>query len=102
MIKIKRNPKNQALIDKLVIDKEVDPITNEIFYQATINGNFVADVILSVGKNYIIDIYIEKGYRRSGIGTFLHDYIEKDLNIKLQPDRLQTSDGKAFWKNRLK
>ena len=39
---------------------------------------------------------------RQGIATYLYDYIEKDLDIKLRPSNNLSSDGEEFWKNRLK
>lgn len=107
MIRIKKfNPRNQKLIDQLVIEKEFEPLTNEIFYRATIDGKFVADVIITKGKDYISDIYIDEKYRKNGIGTFLYDYVEKDLNIVLEPSggrelKGHSFDGKRFWIDRL-
>lgn len=109
MIRIikKKNPTDQKIINKLKISKEKDNETGEIFYQATIDNEFVADVIINEKVDYIVDIYIDKKYHRKGIGTFLYDYVEKDLNIKLQPSggpelKGHSNLGKAFWQNRLK
>lgn len=47
-------------------------------------------------------IQIIKSYRRKGLASFLYDYIEKDLKIKLKSSSDPSKEGKAFWENRAK
>lgn len=49
---------------------------------------------------YIADVNEE--FQRKGLSTLMYDYIEKDLNIILEPDSSQLEPGKLFWKNRRK
>ena len=45
---------------------------------------------------------ILKAYQQKGLTTYLYDYIEQDLGIKLEPSDIISDNAKAFWKNRLK
>jgi len=46
--------------------------------------------------------WVSSDFQRKGLGTFVYNYIEKDLKIKLKPSKSVSPKGKAFWKNRLK
>ncbi len=98
---IKRNPTNEKFLSKILIDKV--KFNNNIEYDAYFGSKFIAYVIIKQNSNSIYKIEIlDTQYRRKGLATFLYNYIEKDLNIKLIPSEKQLPDGKAFWKNRLK
>jgi len=57
------------------------------------------DDVENIGNAHV---QIIKAYRRKGLVSFLYDYIEKDLKIRLKPSSKPSKDAKAFWKNRLK
>ncbi len=64
------------------------------------NGKIIGKAQIKKNKNYISWIEIDKNFQRKGLSTYLYDYIEKDLEIKLRPSINQLDDGKAFWKSR--
>lgn len=58
---------------------------------------------INVNNNKIYRARVADYAKNNGIATFMYDYIEKDLGVKIIPDfENQTLDGKAFWKARLK
>lgn len=57
------------------------------------------DDINNIGNAHV---QIIQSYQRKGLASFLYDYIEKDLKIKLKISSDPSKDAKAFWKNRLK
>ena len=44
------------------------------------------------------DTYVDKEYQRQGIASEVYKFI-KNLNLDLQPSKLQTPQGKAMWKS---
>ncbi len=119
MIKITRkNPKNENLLKTLKIKKiipidfkRIDYTPYDYFYTdlgdivylvEDLNKNSLGFAIYSKRNETISSISILKDYQRQGIASFLYDYIEKDLHIRLRPSSILLSDGEAFWENRMK
>lgn len=95
----KINPRDEELLKKIKIKKHIKE--NLIVYSIYVNNTYVghADIIPKTDNIYYIEIY-EDEYRRKGIATYVYDYIEQDLNIKIKPSKKQLSLGKLFWKSR--
>lgn len=96
----RKNPTDEKLLKEIEIRKvnrEYD-IRYHIYYKNILIGY----VIIDNDNNQVEMIKIEEEFRRRGLATYLYNYIEKDLKIKLEPNDDQLPDGKAFWKNRLK
>lgn len=104
MIRIKsvkrKNPTDHELLNKIRIEKEIN--NQHIIYYIIYNNEIIGDAYYSKSKKWISSVDIENKFQRKGLATFLYNYIEADLGIKLQPSNALLSDGKAFWKNRLK
>lgn len=117
--KVKKNPKNEYLISDLIIRKKKEApfgdtefIIYSVYYKFDNRNKLIGKAYIRPGDNFVSIVEINKDYRRQGVNTFLYDYIEKDLGIKLQPVKVgihiddfvlvQEPDGKAFWENRLK
>jgi GNAT superfamily N-acetyltransferase len=65
------------------------------------NAHEIAHARLSYNGKYVIDLYVQKEYRRKGIASALYKYIENVLGYKLEPSPIhQTDDGEMFWKSR--
>lgn len=105
----KQNPTDKSLLSKIQIQKELIKIPKDKFrprntyyteYQILLNGKIIGKAQIKKNKNYVSWIEINKNFQRKGLSTYLYDYIEKDLGIKLRPSINQLDDGKAFWKSR--
>ena len=105
----KSNPADQNLLKKIQIQKELIKIPKDKFrprntyyteYQILLNGKIIGKAQIKKNKNYISWIEIYKNFQRKGLSTYLYDYIEKDLEIKLRPSINQLDEGKEFWKSR--
>lgn len=81
-------------IDKKLIDKWI------LYYLYNANNRVIGMASIKINTNNA-HIEINKNYQRKGLATFLYNFIEKDLKIKLKPSNTQTKDGKKFWKNRM-
>jgi len=106
MIRIKsvkrKNPTDHELLNKIRIEKEIHQKWKFINYNVYFKDNKIASMSFDFDTNTVFDARVDSEFRRKGIATYVYDYIEKDLGIKLQPDKTQLDDGIAFWKNRLK
>lgn len=111
MIRIKRkiNPTDHELLKyiKIVKTKGSSVDKDYIFYNVFLNEKDIGGARVHKNTDYVEEVYIDRKYRLKGIGTFLYDYIEKDLNIKLKPSgaselKSLSKEGKIFWRNRLK
>ncbi len=111
MIRIKKkksNPQNKKVIDGIIIKKRrirsEPPVFHELFsYDIYYQNEKIGYVWVNKTNNWVNKVeIIYPEYRRQGINSYVYDYIEKDLNIKLKPSGNLSSDGAAFWKNRLK
>lgn len=94
-----KNPTDKDFLRQIRIEK----FDNSVFirYEVIYNGEEIAIFILHKGKNYIEDSEIfSDEFKRRGLATYIYDYIEKDLKIRLKPSKAQTLDGKLFWQHR--
>ena len=94
-----KNPTDQDFLRKIRIEK----FDNDVFirYDVIYNNKPIGVFVLRPNTNFIEDADIfDEQYQRRGLGTFVYDYIEKDLGIKLKPSKSQTSDGYSFWQYR--
>ena len=104
----KKNPRNDYLLSDLEIRKSIsyeimnDPhILYSIYYRYDGKNNLIGKFYIKLGSNSA-HMEVHKDFRRQGIASYVYDYIERDLNIKLKPNSNQLEDGKEFWKARLK
>ncbi len=101
------NPKNKKLLNELKIERKLKhrqpPVLNEVYaYNIYHNNKQIGYVWVNKTNSLINKVEIlDSDYMRQGIATYLYDYIEKDLDIKLRPSNNLSSDGAEFWKNRL-
>ena len=51
-------------------------------------------------RAHVVDVFVNKPYRRRGIATGLYDAIEGHLGITLEPSAVRTADGLRFWQDR--
>lgn len=72
-----------------------------ITYHVSRDGVPVARAVLNKSKGCIQDVVVYSvDDRRRGISTALYDLIEAEHSIKLVPNRMRLTDGKAFWHSR--
>ena len=106
MIRIKsikrRNPTDNELLNKIRIEKSIDSRWGVIDYKVFLNNIQIAWMQFDPVDNTVFDSEVNSEFRRKGIATYVYDFIEKDLGIKVKPNKTQLDDGVAFWKNRLK
>ena len=94
-----KNPTDKDFLRQIRIEK----FDNGVFVRYFI---WLKEICISVfiiyhNNNYITEVEIfEDKYKHKGLATFMYDYIEKDLKIKLVPSKYQTKDGKLFWQHR--
>ena len=118
--KVNKNPKNEYLLKDLSIRKGIEVpfdktefLTYSVFYPLDGKNILIGKAYIRSGDKFVSDITINKDFQRQGVASFLYDYIEKDLNVKLKPVQqgikvdtfvklTQKPDGAAFWENRLK
>lgn len=104
----RKNPIDLNFLKQVFVDKETFKITDgkdkiiSYQYNVYLNDKRIGYAEIVKGQNTVDDISIKKPYQRKGLSTFLYNYIEKDLNIKLKPSEYLDPDGKKFWENRLK
>lgn len=94
-----KNPTDKDFLRQIRIEK----FENSVFirYDVYFDIERIATFMIFCGTNYIDDVEIfHNKYKHKGLATFMYDYIEKDLEIKLQPSKAQTKEGKAFWQHR--
>lgn len=104
MIKIKyKNPTDQEFLKKIKIRKSSFylPVTSSIIikYHVDYNNKEIGYFKLTEGYNFIDNMHIRKEFRRKGLATFMHNYIENDLGIKIIPSEDLTDDGEEFYKD---
>lgn len=106
MIRIKKkkvNPIDHELLNNITIKKEqlgLHPIDRNIRYKFYLKNEEIAAADVEIYNNIVGDIFMSPKFQRKGLGTFIYDYIESDLGIKLKPSEYLSSKGEAFWKNR--
>lgn len=108
--RLKKNPTNQELLNRLRI-KEIDSYRSLTYlvyldYIPTIRESRIikpiGELIYSKLNSTVIYNWVDEKYQHNGIATYLHDLIEKQFDIKLNPSNNLLPEGKLFWKNRLK
>lgn len=63
----------------------------------------IAGVTMSAIKpKQAMSLFVRPEHRRKGIASAIYSYIEKDLNITMEPNWALTDDGEAFWAARKK
>jgi GNAT superfamily N-acetyltransferase len=103
----RKNPTDLNFLKKVTIDKEIFKITDgkdritSYQYNIYLNGKRIGYAEIVKGQNTVDDVQVLKPYQRKGLTTFLYDYIENDLKIKLKPSEYLDPDGKKFWESRL-
>lgn len=106
MIRIKsikrKNPTDEEFLKRIRIEKTIDPKWNVIDYKVFLNNVQIAWMQFDPVDNTVFDSKVNSEFRRKGIATHVYDFIEKDLGIKVKPNKTQLDDGIAFWQNRLK
>lgn len=104
MIRIKRkNPTNYELLKNIRIVKEKlegHPISEFARFRFYLGKEEIARADVEIDNRIISDILMDPKFQRKGLGTFIYDYVESKLNIKLKPSDYLSSKGEAFWKNR--
>lgn len=105
MIKVirEKNPTDDEFLKRLKIESfgNNDKFSNVIVYIAIINNkSLVAEAVYDIITGHVELVITKESYRRKGVATYMYNYIEKDLGIKLKPSKLLLEDGKLFWKNR--
>lgn len=99
MIKIlrKKNPMDNDFLELIKVKKE--PHHNFYRYKIYYRNEQIGEFDIQKNTNYIHAMEIwEDEYKRRGLATFMHNYIENDLNIKIAPSKSLTKDGKEFYK----
>lgn len=101
---MKKNPKDEFLLKRLIIIKEpLKTNPNYVYYTAylgvPIESLIVAEMEYSISSKKVNDSWVKEEYRRKGVASFIYDYIEKDQNIELT-EGATTTKGHAFWMNR--
>ncbi len=97
---IRKNPTDNDLIKKIHIRKIKD--RDLITYEAYLGNSQIGHFEIYQGDNFINLADIAPNFRRKGVATYIYDYIENDLGIKLRPSDLQLESHSAFWEKRLK
>jgi len=103
----KSNPTDYKLLKDIKIKKlrifepiGRNPNRHYLEYKILLNNKQIGYAMMEENTNFISLVEIHDAFQRSGLNTYLYNYIENDLNIKLVPSKSQSSDGKAFWKSR--
>lgn len=105
MIKVKplkrKNPKDEEFLELVKVIRKNQPLfyRYEVYFRNELIGFF------DIGKedNYIQLMNIpDHKYKRRGLATFMHDYIEQDLGIKIRTSDFLSKQGKKFYEAREK
>ena len=93
------NPTDLSLLKSIKITKEIDYDydTDLIVYTIWFRGNEIGHAWIFVGATSTLEVKINYEFQRKGLATYLYNYIEKDLNLKLKPSNDQTYYGKQLW-----
>lgn len=105
MIKVKplkrKNPKDEEFLELIKVIRKNQPLfyRYEVYFRNELIGFF------DIGKedNYIQLMNIpDYKHKRRGLATFMHDYIEQDLGIKIKTSDFLSKQGKKFYEAREK
>lgn len=98
------NPKDLKLLNSLTIQRHPYYEYGKKFWEYSIIGpgfELIGKVLIQPGNNYIYDIGIKSQFQKRGVGSFVYDYIEKDLGIRLEPSPELLGPGEKFWERRI-
>ena len=98
--KTRQNPTDDELIKKINIKRIKKG--DKIIYNVYLGSSEIGYVEIYKGDDFVDLANISPRFRRKGVATYVYDYIENDLGIKLRPSDLQLQSHADFWKNRLK
>jgi hypothetical protein len=74
---------------------------NAVAYYAHAGDILVARAVLQVFKGCISDVLVyRQSDRRRGIASALYSLIEAEIGRPLQPSRIRSKAGRAFWASR--
>jgi len=99
-IKPRQNPTDDDLIKKINIKRT--KIGDKIIYNVYLGSSEIGYVEIYKGDDFVDLANISPSFRRKGVATYVYDYIENDLGVKLKPSDRQLQSHADFWKNRLK
>ena len=72
-----------------------------VIYYAHAGDEVIARAVVQVFKGSISDVLVyNESNRRKGIASALYRLIEAELGRPLQPSRIRSKAGRAFWANR--
>ena len=105
MIKVKplkqKNPKDEEFLELVKVIRKNQPL----FYRYEVYFRNESIGFFDIGKedNYIQLMNIpDYKYKRRGLATFMHDYIEQDLGIRIVTSDYLSKQGKKFYEAREK
>jgi hypothetical protein len=96
----RKNPTDDELIKKINIKRIKKG--DKIIYNVYLGNSEIGYVEIYKGDDFVDLANVSPSFRRKGVATYVYDYIENDLGIKLRPSDLQLQSHADFWKNRLK
>jgi hypothetical protein len=80
---------------------EMKLVGGRIIYTAHTGDTAVARAVLDPMRGSVVDVLVyREADRRRGIASAMYDLIERDLRRPLQPSRIRSVAGKAFWAKR--
>lgn len=101
------NPRDEELLKTIKIQKKkfYDDSCDEhgTLYKIYSNDEYIgrAEILDDSDNVYYAWIYKSEN-RNKGVMSFVYNYIENDLKIKLKPSDNRLEGGKAFWETRSK
>ena len=102
----RKNPTDKEFLQKIKITKNAAyfPVTSSIIikYHVYYDNKEIGYFKLTEGYNFIDNMRVDEKFQHRGLATFMHDYIEQDLGIKIIPSEDLTDDGEEFYKFRSK
>lgn len=105
--RIYKNPRDENLLNQIEIRKILSPeYPSLITYKAFLNNQPIGSLHYNHKDHsqtvYVADNFNGINFRRKGVASYLYDYAEKNLGIKLRPSKHLSRDGKPFWEDRLR
>ena len=95
-----KNPTNYKFLKQIKIEKVI--LKYLIKYNVFFKNENIGIFKYSKTSNSIEFAWVSFEFQRKGLGSYVYNYIEKDLRIKLKPSKSVLPKGKLFWKARLK
>lgn len=105
MIKVKhlkqKNPKDEKFLELIKIKRNL--VNNLYLYNIYYGNEKIGQFIILKGDNHIHEMEIfEDKYKRKGLATFMHEYIEKNLGIEIVASDALSRAGERFYQARKK